>query len=228
MNEEYWTIEHAEKIEENMEEAEKILSVLNEMEAAHEKGGIYYRTTKKLLEAYRSLRFDTVNEKMLKVVETADVFDKDNMLVTLDNILSMPDVYEYYSKEVDRFVSSSIPVTMGLFVHVVDTGIRILSFTERKDSDIKYSEMLKAIYVDEEQEPEALFKQFHTNRSTFYRKKDEAITALSIIIFGPFGGRHPSLIIDDNKFSKKFAKFLDMATNMDLISDLADITERYE
>jgi hypothetical protein len=139
---------------------------------------------------------------MLKTVEAADEFSRyenENLAVTLDNILSMPEVYAYYSKELDRFLTSSLPVTMGLFVHIVDSGIKILSFMERKDKELRYSELLKAIYVDEEKPPEDLFKDFHTNRSTFYRKKDEAITALSIIIFGPLGGRHPSSLYEDNK-----------------------------
>ena len=231
MDEEYWTTEHADLIEENMDEVQRILDVLDKVQEAHEKGGLYYKTTKKLLETYRSLRFDTVNEKMLKVVESADEFlryEDVNLAVTLDNILSMPEIYAYYSKEIDRFITSSIPVTMGLLVHIVDAGIKILSFTERKEKEIKYSEILKALYVDEELPPEDLFKKFHTNRSTFYRKKDEAITALSIIIFGPLGNRHPTLLFDDNILKKKYGRFLHMADTMDTICDLAEITQKYD
>lgn len=231
MEQEYWTSEHADKIEENMEEVQRILDTLDKAQEAHEKGGLYFKTTKKLLEAYRSLRFDTVNEKMLKVVESADSFSRSEdvgMAVTLDNILSMPEIYAYYSKEVDKFVTSSIPVTMGLFVHIVDSGIKILSFMERKDKELKYSEILKALYIHEEKTPEELFKEFHTNRSTFYRKKDEAITALSIIIFGPIGSRHPTSLFDDNKLKKKYRRFLEMADTMDVICGMAEVTEAYE
>lgn len=231
MDQEYWTNEHADKIEENMEEVQRILDVLEKAQEAHEKGGLYFKTTKKLLEVYRPLRFDTVNEKMMKVVESSDTFSRYGdvgLAVTLDNILSMPEVYAYYSKEVDRFMSSSTPVTMGLFVHIIDTGIKILSFTERKDKELKYSEILKALYVNEEKTPEELFKEFHTNRSTFYRKKDEAITALSIIIFGPLGNRHPTSMFEDNKLVKKYGRFVEMADNMDMICGLAELTEEIE
>lgn len=231
MEEEYWTTEHAKRMEENLDDAQLIWDTLEKTQQAHEKGGIYFKTTKRLLETYRSLRFDTVNEKMLKVVESADNFSRAesvDLAVSLDNILSMPEIYAYYSKEIDRFVTSSIPVTMGLFVHVVDAGIKILSFAERKEKEIKYSEILKALYVDEEMNPDELFKKFKTNRSTFYRKKDEAITALSIIIFGPLGNRHPTLLFDDNILKKKYGRFLHMADAMDTICGLAEVTEKYE
>ena len=231
MNEEYWTIEHADKINETIDEAQTILDTLDKAQEAHEKGGVYFKTTKKLLETYRALRFDTVNEKMLKVVESADSFSRGeaaSLSVTLDNILSMPEIYAYYSKEIDRFVTSSIPVTMGLFVHIIDAGIKIMSFSERKETELKYSDILKALYVNEEKSPEELFKGFHTNRSTFYRKKDEAITALSIIIFGPLGNRHPSVLFDDNKLKKKYGRFLYMVDTMDTICGLAEVTEKYE
>ena len=230
MDEEYWTTEHAEKIEENFEEAQKILDALEALEEAHKKGGVYFRTTKKLLEAYRALRFDIVNEKMLKTAEAIDSFSRDDnvgLAVALDNILSMPEIYAYYSKEIERFMTSSIPVTMGLFVHVIDMGIRIMAHAERNEEGLKYSDILKALYVNEEKNNEELYKELHTNRSTLYRKKDEAITALSIIIFGPLGNRHPTSLFEDNTLIKKYERFLEMADNMDAICGLMDVTEKY-
>lgn len=229
MEQEYWTIEHAERIEDKVDEAQRIYEALELAQTEHERGGTFFKTTKRLLETYRPLRFDAINEKMLRTVESVDSFDPEsNLLIALDAILSMPEIYEYYSKEVRHFVSSSIPITMGLFVHMVDAGIRILSFVERnKENELKYSEILKAVYIDEEKDPHALVTQFNTNWATFYRKKNEAITALSIIIFGPLGGRHPSTIFDDNKLTKKYGHFVEMADKIDLICDLASVTEKH-
>ena len=47
MEQEYWTSEHADKIEENMEEDQRILDTLDKAQEAHEKGGLYFKTTKK-------------------------------------------------------------------------------------------------------------------------------------------------------------------------------------
>ena len=232
MDQEFWTSEHADMIEDNFDEAQRILDVLNQAQEEHEKGGLYFKTTKKLLEVYRPLRFDAVNEKVMKTVESIDAYEEKeekDFFIALDNILSMPGIYDYYSKEIGRFVTSSSPVTMGLFVHIIDAGIRLLSFTERNDdNELKYSDILKASYIDEKKDPHSLVEQLHTNWATFYRKKNEAITALSIIIFGPIGGRHPSSLYDDNQLKKKFGRFVKMADDIDTICSLADVTQKHE
>ena len=230
MDQEYWTSEHADAIEENLDEAQRILNALELAQTEHERGGIFFNTTKRLLETYRALRFDAINEKMLKTVEAiGDHDDSTGMQVMLDNILAMPEIYAYYSQEVKKFAESSIPATMGLFVHAVDAGIKMLAFIERdKTGDIKYSDLLKALYVDIEKDPHTLVDEFHTNWATFYRKKNEAITALSIIIFGPLGNRHPSSLFDDNKLKKKYGRFVDWADRIDLICGLAEVTMAHE
>ena len=229
MEQEYWTSEHADAIEENLDEAQRIYDALESAQAEHERGGIFFKTTKRLLEVYRVLRFDAVHEKMLQTVESIGDDTQQDMFVMLDNILSMPEIYAYYTKEVQKFTRSSVPITMGLMVHAVDAGLRMLSFIERDKQDgLKYSEILKALYVDEQKDPHTLVDQFHTNWATFYRKKNEAITALSIIIFGPLGNRHPSSLFDDNKLKKKYGRFVEWSDKIDLICDLAEVTERYE
>ena len=227
---EYWEKGHAIALANNLEEAQAIFDALEKTQAAHEKGGVFFNTTKRLLEVYRSLRFDAVHEKILKTAESIDGYSADlNSAAMLDNILAMPEIYAYYSREIKHFTETSIPVTMGLFVHAVDAGLKMLAFTERdKVNDLKYADILKALYVDEQKDPHTLVDQFHTTWATFYRKKNEAITALSIIIFGPLGNRHPSSVFNDNSLQKKYGRFMEWSDKIDLICGLAEVTEKYE
>lgn len=227
MDQEFWTTEHMMKFKENVDEATFITETLKRAHQEHLKDGCFFNATKSLLNCYRQLRFDFVNEKMLKTTEAISEFSANpNSMATLDNIIAMPEIYNYYSKEISDFISSNTPVIMGKIVHIVDTGIKIMKKRE-KDGPLKYSEILEAVYVKAEKSPETLIEDFNTNRATFYRKKDEAITALSIIIFGSLGDRHPSSIFDDSCLKKKYTRFMEVSDAMDLWCDMYTITEKY-
>lgn len=222
-----WTLEQVQECEKKLNEAEMISETLNKFREAHFAGGICFQTTLQLLRLYRTFRFDVVSEKMLKTAEAVDPdAEHMNSAASLDTILAMPEIYGYYSKELRNFISSSTPALLGRLVHMIDTGIRILANQEDK-SGIRYSELLKALYVDEIKTPNELLDMFHTNSTTFYRKKNEAITALSILIFGPLGSRHPNLRYEEDKFQNKYGRFLEVANYFDDYCELLDVHEQF-
>lgn len=226
-NEEYWTIEHAAQMENKLSEAEYIYNTLIDTQKKHEKGGTFFETTKLLLESYRCFRFEIINEKLFKISETINTYDasNNNGIASLDNILAMPEVYKYYSKELVNFFSSNSPAVLGKFVHFVDSGLKVLKDQEDKKG-VSYADLLKAIYIDPEQSPEDIAKQFKISRASFFNKKNEAITALSIIIFGPLGMRHPTYMFDENELMKKFPNMVQVSDFLDMFIDLMEVRDK--
>lgn len=202
------------EIREKINTACDLAEMLDYDQKQHEKDGLYYKTTKILLDSYRELRFDVANSKIIKTVESIDI-DTSNLSASLDIILAMPEVYNYYTKEIDSFVTSSSPAKMGLYIHLIDSGLKIMQHAEKKDDPLAYSKIIKALYIDEEIPINDLFEKFKTNKSTFYRKRDEAITALSIAIFGATGYRHPMKNENNVEIEKKYEKYYNELDKID-------------
>ena len=229
MNDNEWTNEQKALCEAKIDEAEEILDALTRYQQAHEKNGTFYEATKMLLKLYRPFRFDAVNEKMLRTAESIGKTGQEaSSVAELETILAMPEVYNYYSKELLRFTQSNAPTSMALFVHLVDAGIRILEHQNSVGQGENYARILKAVYVDAEKETDELFKELNMRRTTFYRKKDEAITALSIVIFGPLGFRHPSMQFEDEAFQAKYGWALGIADYLDEYCELIDVYNSHQ
>lgn len=215
----------------SLEETAEFLEVLEEAQKTHEKNGTAYNTTKKLLEVYRTLRFDIIAEKIMRDIEgvlheEADAREINNY--DLDRILSMPDNLSFFSSELKKFTNSSIPAACGKLVAFVDAGLRALQMQEETlNKNTHYFEILKASYVDAIKDPRDIFEDLKMSRAVFYVKKDEAITALSIILFGPLGERHPSNAEIGMYINKKFRFYFELADTIDTFCDIQGVHRQF-
>ena len=185
-----------------------IANGLEELEKMHSKDGVGYTTTKKLLGFYRRLKYDIIAEKTMQTVEIMEDYDlisgSDNSIeMNLDYLLSLPENFTYCSNEIKKFMSSSEPARCGQFIHMVESGMELL-----KKEDEHLYDVLYHTYIEGSRQPdiEEIVKATGLPRAGYYRHKEKAITALSIILFGPLCQRHPAVYSKSSPFFSKYEK----------------------
>ena len=139
--------------------------------------------------------------------------------MNLDYLLSLPENFTYCSNEIKKFVSSSEPARCGQFVHMVDSGMELL-----KKQDEHLYDVLYHAYIEGNKQPEIddVAEATGLTRVSYYRHKDKAITALSIILFGPLCQRHPAVYSKSSPFFARYEKifhFLDDITGDHMAAD---------
>lgn len=191
---------------------------LEEIELVHSRGGEGYRAVMKLLQLYRKLKFDILVQKTIQTMDVMRQYDlmddlsDSDMYMNMDFLMSLPENITYCSNELKRFVDSSEPARCGEFIHLVDSGMKLLRMQNEHLYDVIY-----LTYLDEnEHDLEALMSKLNLTRSGYYRHRSEGITALSIILFGPMGERLPSARAKSDLFFHKYGEIFKM------IGDLCD------
>lgn len=189
--------DRAEDISARLEEMLSLEEAIQNVLKSHEEGGTCYRTTKLLLSIYRKLRFQIVEDAALTTFDVLESYGykdaptEDDMTIKLisdlDYVLALPDNMLFCSNKIKRFLSSSEPATIGQFIALVDSGMKSL-----QEQDPQAYAILNLMYCEKtEHSIDYYIAKFDYPRSTFFRKRNDAITLLSICIFGLLAEKHP-------------------------------------
>ena len=209
-----------------IQSAKKLLIDLEEASKEHEKGGVCFRTTKRLLEMYPLFKYELVYNKTIQTLEVFDAYgllDQDNNAVmTIDFLLSIPDELTICRNNLKDFCVSHESKVCEKFARLLEAGLTALKTVDEKDYAILSEFFLKNI-GEERSSQEVLNavkeRGISISNSSLYRERDNAISKLSVIIFGALGERHPRSYGGTLGFSRKYEAVFHLA---DAIFDVAE------
>ena len=209
-----------------IQSAKKLLIDLEEASKEHEKGGVCFRTTKRLLEMYPLFKYELVYNKTIQTLEVFDAYgllDQDNNAVmTIDFLLSIPDELTICRNNLKDFCVSHESKVCEKFARLLEAGLTALKTVDEKDYAILSEFFLKNI-GEERSSQEVLNavkeRGISISNSSLYRERDNAISKLSVIIFGALGERHPRSYGGTLAFSRKYEAVFHLA---DAIFDVAE------
>lgn len=206
-----------ETLRKKITEASNLLFQIDEIQKEHEPGGCFYETTKKILEMYRYFKYDSFSSVVDTSIEEFKEYGIDMEADTpsdkvdcFDFLLVLPKNMYCNRNELLSFVSSSAPASIGKFVHLIDSSMKVLEFEDKKGFRV-----LNSFYLDRNKKTkEEAAKELGISLSTFFRKEKIAITELSILIFGPLGEKHPDFSL--SRLNKDYhSKLFDVADKID-------------
>jgi len=205
-----------EKLQAKTSEAAALLAQINEIQQEHEPGGCFYEVTKKILEMYRYMRFNSLEPVIRTSVEEFQEYGidlKDNtgeQAECVDFMLALPKDMYCNKNELYSFVNSSAPETIQKFIGLIDASMKALQ------AEDKYSaKLLSLYYLDRtKRTKEDVAGEMKISITTFFRKKKLAITKLSIFIFGPLGEKHPDFSL--SRLNKNYhSRLFEVADKID-------------
>ena len=202
----------------NIDNTVNLFKAIKKVEDEHEKDGVYFWTTKKLLQTYRALKNDIVNEKVLYSMDLIGLDRSKKIDDNIDILLALPDIDNgiiYRSNKLKAFCTTSEIEQCKNFSNIIDAGMKALKALDKPSYDLLYN----AFINKEVKDYPLLIKESEMPTPTYYRHRDSAITKLSIVIFGPFGQRHPLSNFKISGSEKKYKKFFDVADKIEEMFD---------
>ena len=187
-------IQGIEKTEKILADAGRVKNVLDAAAKAHQKGGVCYEATKALLTAYRRLKYDKL---AMKVRETEAAFQEyeyfcgkqKNEDSLLEDLVAISDQRLLCWNTLQAFIDSGDPAVANALILFVDLSLQVL-----KKEEQPYAKLLEAAYITKKRNSgasEDIAGELGLARTTYYRERGKAIAALSEILFGYLGERHP-------------------------------------
>ena len=181
-----------EKTEAMLAHAVKVRNVLDGAVKVHQKGGVCYEATKALLSAYRGIKYDKL---AIKVQETEAAFKEYEYFCgkqkkkgeLLEDLVTISDQRLLCWNRLQAFIDSGDPAAANAMVLLIDLSLQLL-----KKAEPQHAKLLDAAYITNKGAgSEHVAGELGLARTTYYRERDKSIAALSAIIFGYLGERHP-------------------------------------
>lgn len=209
--------------------AKSLLLDLEEAAKEHEKGGVCFKTTKRLLEMYPLFKYELVYNKTIQTLEVFNAYgliDKDHdAVMTIDFLLSIPDELTICRNNLKDFCASSESNVCEKFATLLEAGLSAMKEIDKRDYII-LSEFFLNNLGNERGSHEVLDAVnglgVDISCSSLYRERDNAISKLSVIIFGALGERHPRSYGGTLGFIKKYKQVFEVA---DAIFDINEAKE---
>ncbi len=174
---------------------EDIVREVNMMQMAcrvHEKKGICYRDTLKLLKNYKEIKFLGIQKRI-----------GDTSIAIGDSLHSDSDTKNGFNKALDKIEYVGMPSNMKRWMYssMVDTTNAYISFMEDAlrrmgwlgNNGRDNHRMLEILFTDPEwtnRPKEDRMEEMGLSERQYYAKRSNAIEMFSKILWGPFGHRH--------------------------------------
>ena len=174
---------------------EDIIREVERMQKAckiHDKNGICYKDTVKLLKSYREIKFSGIQKRIgdsSKDIEDFlcnDAVIKNEYGKALDRI-----EYTDLPNSMKRWLYSSMVETTNAYISFVDEAMWRMRWLGREGRD--YRRILEILFIDPQwckRSSEDRLRETGLTTRQFYDRRRKAIVMLSKILWGPFGHRH--------------------------------------
>lgn len=158
----------------------------------HDRSGICYKDTVKLLKSYREIKFSGIQKRI-----------GDSSKDIEDFLCNETGIRDEYGKALDRIEYTALPNSMKrwLYSSMVETTNAYISFVDEAMWRMRwlgrdgreYRRILEILFIDPEwrrRSSEEKLKETGLTTRQFYERRHKAIEMLSKILWGPFGHRH--------------------------------------
>ena len=158
----------------------------------HEKSGICYKDTLKLLKCYREIKYSGIQKRIGDSSKDIEDFlskgsgRKNEYEKALDRI-----EYTNLPNSMKRWLYSSMVETTNAYISFVDEAMRRMGWLGNDGRD--YCRILEILFIDPEwhsRGTEERLKETGLTTRQFYDRRRKAIEMFSKILWGPFGHRH--------------------------------------